>query len=58
MARIYDECLAESMAAKKITQSTAEQAGKYIGDAEKEAEYMGKGGTDAYTFAVSQAAGA
>jgi len=56
MARIYDECLAESVAAKKITQSTANKLRKYIADAEKEAEYLGKGGTDAYTFAVSQAA--
>ena len=56
MARIYDECLAESVAAKKITQSTADKLRKYIGDAEKEAESLGKGGTDAYTFAVSKAA--
>ena len=56
MAQIYDECLAAAVAAEKITASTAKKLRKYIADAEKEAESLGKGGTDSYTFAVSKAA--
>jgi hypothetical protein len=56
MAQIYDECLSAAVAAEKITAATAKKLRKYIGDAEKEAESLGKGGTDAYTFATSKAA--
>jgi hypothetical protein len=56
MAQIYDDCLNAAVAAEKITAATAKKLRKYIGDAEKEAESLGKGGTDAYTFATSKAA--
>ena len=58
MAKIYDDCLNEAVAARKITQSTADKMRKFIAEAEKEAVAQGhaEGSTSNYTFATSRAA--
>jgi hypothetical protein len=57
MAKMYEECLNESVAAKKITRSTADKLLKHVNDYLKEAETKGMGAMDGYAYASSKAAG-
>jgi hypothetical protein len=54
--KIYEDCLAEAVAAKKISAATAKQLTKHFQDAEREAMQNGASEIAAYSFAATKGA--